>query len=72
MAETLIGVGEWKPGGWWKVLGPDGKLWCETSNQAEAIEFMRPGDVLYRHFVQKNQQWRPVGEFDQERGLIKK
>ena len=60
MAETLIGVGEWKPDGWWKVLGTDGKLWCETSSKDEAVSRMRPGDVLYQHFQQVNQQWRPV------------
>lgn len=42
-------LGEWSPTGWWRVIEPDGSLWCETSNEQEARESMRPGDRLDRH-----------------------
>lgn len=42
-------LGEWQPDGWWRVLGPDGALWCETSDEQEARGSMRPGDSLEQH-----------------------
>lgn len=42
-------LGEWQPDGWWRVLGPDGELWCETSDEKEARDSMRPGDSLEQH-----------------------
>lgn len=56
---------------WWKVLGPKGELWCETSNEKEARDSMREGDTLYRLFEKTErrflgfvridtQQWRAV------------
>lgn len=39
-------LGEWKTDGWWRVLGPDGALWCETSVESEARDSMRSGDSL--------------------------
>lgn len=43
---------------WWRVRGPDGKIWCETSDEEEARESMRPGDTLVRQWVQKRSEWR--------------
>ena len=37
-----------RPGRWWRVIAPDGSLWCETSSEDEAREEMRPGDRLER------------------------
>ncbi len=51
---------EWKPGRWWRVLGPDGDLWCETSDEAEARERARPGDRLERQWVLLKEEWRPA------------
>ena len=39
-----------RPGRWWRVIAPDGSLWCETSSEDEAREEMRPGDRLERWF----------------------
>lgn len=39
---------EFKPGRWWRALGPDGKLWCESSDEGEVRRSMRPGDTLWR------------------------
>lgn len=52
---------EWEPGRWWRVVAPDGSVWCETSDEAEARESMRPGDLLWRSYRPATPpQWRPV------------
>jgi hypothetical protein len=51
---------ELHPGRWWRVLGMDGDLWCETSDEDEARECMRPGDTLHRLFVELIEEWREV------------
>lgn len=48
-----------EPTRWWKVVGPDGRLWCETSSEKEARTSMRDGDKIYRLFEKKEQQWIP-------------
>lgn len=50
--------GEWEPGRWWNVVGPDGKLWCGTSDEDEARSHMRPGDELHRQWVRHETEWR--------------
>jgi hypothetical protein len=47
----------WKPGGWWRVVEPDGGIWCETSDEQEARDSMRPGDTLERLYGQAASQW---------------
>jgi len=49
---------EFQAGRWWKVLGPDGELWCETSNEREAREALRPGDKLHRLYEAEKSEWR--------------
>ena len=51
---------EWEPGRWWRVEGPDRELWCETSDEEEARESMRPGDTLYRLFEWRNKEFREM------------
>jgi hypothetical protein len=51
---------EYIPGRWWKVTGPDGRLWCETSNEQEARDSMREGDKLERLFVLHKDEYREV------------
>lgn len=50
----------WMMGRWWRVVDPDGSLWCETSNEQEARSFMREGDRLYKLWVREEQEWREV------------
>jgi hypothetical protein len=45
MSET-----EWEPVRWWRVIAPDGSTWCETSDETEARDAMRPGDVLWQAY----------------------
>jgi hypothetical protein len=49
--------GEWKPGGWWRVVEPDGAIWSETSDEQEARDSMRPGDTLERLYGKAESQW---------------
>ena len=48
---------EWRPDGWWRVIGPDGELWCESSNEQENRKAMRPGDALWRHERRIEESW---------------
>lgn len=50
---------EWEPGRWWRVIAPDGSLWCETSDEREAREAVRPGDELQRIWQRPQYEWRP-------------
>lgn len=51
-------IGEWVRGRWWRVVAPDGSLWCETSSEKEARENMRPDDTLWKLWVQESREWR--------------
>lgn len=48
------------PGRWWRVMGPDRSLWCETSVEQEARDRMRPGDTLEREYRAELVMWRAV------------
>ena len=52
----------WRPGRWWRVNGPDGELWCETSDEQGARDAMRPGDTLLRLWYRlvDEDEWREV------------
>ena len=43
-------------GRWWRVIAPDGSLWCETSDEEEAREAVRAGDTLQR--LWRLERWR--------------
>jgi hypothetical protein len=47
----------WKRDGWWRVEAPDGSIWCETSDEEEAREFMREGDTLLVHLKCTEEKW---------------
>jgi len=49
---------DWEPGRWWRVVAPDGSLWCETSDEDEARAAVRPGDELQRQWRRLEQEWR--------------
>lgn len=53
-----------RPGRWWRVIAPDGSLWCETSNEKEARDSMRPGDRIYRGWTVTLNEWRPAEEVE--------
>ena len=58
----------WRPGRWWRVIGNDGELWCETSVEREARDSMRPGDTLQRLFEATAEEWRDIpGEHGHQR-----
>jgi hypothetical protein len=48
---------EWEYDGWWRATAPDGSIWCETSNEQEVREAMRPGDTLWYHEQRVDQRW---------------
>lgn len=47
-----------QPGRWWRVISPNDTLWCETSSEQEARDYMRPGDRLQRLWVRQEEEWR--------------
>ena len=50
--------GQWYRTRWYRVIAPDGELWCETSDPNEARERMRPGDRLQSLWAREDKQWR--------------
>lgn len=51
---------EFHKGRWLRVIDSDNKLWCETSDEEEAQDMMRPGDKLERLYVAELHEWREV------------
>lgn len=45
---------------WWRVIDPEGKLWCETSSKREAHQHARRGDRIERLWSAEMFQWREV------------
>lgn len=65
MSETMFQAlalekDKFEPGRWWQVLDSEGKLWCETSDEAEARENVRPGDTLHRLYEKDEAEWRKI------------
>ena len=51
----------WTPGRWVQVTSADGSLWCETSDEEEAREMVRPGDSIKRQFLSPQySEWRDI------------
>lgn len=54
-------LNEMVPGRWFRVMQPNGKLWCETSDEEEAREASKEtGWPLERLFVSQRSEWRPI------------
>lgn len=51
-------IGDMKPTRWWRVIGPDGSLWAETSDEEDARGRARPGDRIQRLWSQSIEEWR--------------
>ena len=55
IAEAINGLrsdpAEWKADRWWRAVGPDGSVWCESSNEAEVRERARPDDTIQRFYM---------------------
>ena len=49
---------DFEPGRWWRVIGRDGSIWCETSHYSEALRAMRHGDRLQRLWELRREEWR--------------
>lgn len=49
---------EWEPTRWWRATGPDGQLWCESSNEHEVRKSARPGDTIERLWRTEAWEWR--------------
>ncbi|QSL99865.1 hypothetical protein SEA_AYOTOYA_2 [Gordonia phage Ayotoya] len=45
------------PGRWFQVIAPDGSVWCETSDEEEARDLVRPGDRLRRLYERVDRRW---------------
>ena len=62
-------INGFRPGRWWRVMGPDRHLWAETSSEHEARERMRPGDRLYRQWeTERSTRWELVDAVDRAEG----
>lgn len=49
----------WQPTGWWRIMR-DGRVWMETSDEAEARAALEPGETLLRLYESRETEWRPV------------
>lgn len=59
-ADGPLAEGNWVATGWWLVVAPDGSIWCETSDQSEAMERKREGDKLFHLYEKKSTQWKHI------------
>jgi hypothetical protein len=50
----------WQPTRWWRALGADGELWCESSDEQEVREAVRPGDRVEHLWSRTEYDWRPA------------
>jgi alkylated DNA nucleotide flippase Atl1 len=59
-ARRVLERDDWKRTRWWRVIAPDGSLWCESSDEEENRESMRPGDTLECLWRREHieQEWR--------------
>jgi hypothetical protein len=56
LGETLADA--FRPGRRWRVVAPDGSVWCESSSEQENRDAMRRGDKLYRIWRVELTEWR--------------
>lgn len=50
---------DWQASRWWRVIAPDGLLWCETSDEQEARNLIREGDILEQLYTRTENRWVP-------------
>lgn len=55
--EAMEATPEWEKTRWWRVISPSGSLWNETSDEQEARDSMREGDVLQRLYQKTDEKW---------------
>lgn len=53
-------MSEWIPTPWWRAVGPDNLLWCESSDEEEVRRMARPGDRIERLWRCVEHDWRPA------------
>lgn len=47
----------WEPTGWWRAVGPDGKVWCESSIESEVRQRRRDTDTIQRQTSRAEERW---------------
>lgn len=48
----------WESTRWWRAVRPDGTVVCETSDEADARRYARPGDQIQQLWARMEQEWR--------------
>ena len=43
---------------WWRAVGPNGQVWCESSLEREVRDRKRPTDTLQRLYKKTESEWR--------------
>lgn len=62
-AAGLLPTSDWEPGRWYRVRQPDGSLWLESSDRAEACrESERTGWPMEQIWDRRESVWREVAE----------
>lgn len=57
-SEKNMDDAKFEPVNWWRVIAPNGDLWCETSSEKEARASMRDGDTLQQLYEKVVAEWR--------------
>lgn len=51
----------WIPTRWWRAIGPDGEIWCESSNEQEVRDSARGDDRVENLWsTEPEYEWREV------------
>lgn len=58
MADGILETLDWQPTRWWRAIDPDGRLWAESSNEAEIRARARPNDTVQRLWERVDRVWR--------------
>ena len=61
-ADALTGADRaWEPTRWWRAIGADGQVWCESTDEDEVRSAARPTDAIEQLWREvPREEWQPA------------